>query len=111
MKIRCITLFSKDTLGYVEYAPRGNKIKQAIQMTMVSCAPVVVGIIFLYVSSKILAAQITLGHPPMILIYLMLSVFCHMSMSNTDIAMYKKGILYTIPLLTIIMFVIRYLFT
>ena len=32
-KIRCFTLFSKEMLGYVEFAPTGNKAKQALQLS------------------------------------------------------------------------------
>ncbi|MCR4793247.1 MAG: hypothetical protein K5871_10880 [Lachnospiraceae bacterium] len=93
-RVDSVSLFEpKDNqLGEVIFTPRGTVIMQAIQMSLVSCAPVITGIAgltwsFYYVLNHPMSAWkwILMG-------YLMLCVFMHMTMSMQDIINYLKGI-------------------
>lgn len=94
---------STGKLGYVKFIPRGNIIFKAIQCSLIGCAPVVTGIIFLYLAyffplnSSELSIKILFA-------YVIFSVVCHMSMSGSDIANYFKGSFVILPLLWAVFF-------
>ena len=102
LKVRCLTLFSKDTLGYVQFATRGRPVKRSFQMAFIGCAPTVVGCLLLYIMIRNWN-QIAASFPvELFLIYFGVSVADHMSMSSSDVQNYIKGC----PLIFVLMFVL-----
>ncbi len=103
-----VALFKKegDSLGHVNFKPRGNKVLVAIQSIFISSAPMYIGAAVIWGCFNWLTILPT-GGVVFIIIriliwYLMISMFYHMTMSNADIKVYVKGI----PIFIIIMFVI-----
>jgi hypothetical protein len=90
-KIRCFTLFSKDTLGYVNFQTRGGVFKRSFQLAFVSCAPTVTGCGFIALFLFLLRRPDLLLWQRAGLIYLLISVADHMSMSPQDIKNYVRG--------------------
>lgn len=107
VKMCCFTLFSKTKLGYVEFETVGGRVKRSLQLSMVSCAPVLTGFITvplfanLAVSASSWVLRIVFG-------WIALSILCHMSMSKADVQMYVKGAIVVLPLLSMIVFIVRY---
>lgn len=90
-KIRCFTLFSKNTLGYVEFCTVGGPFRRSFQLAFSSCAPTVVGCFILSVIFHIWSLS-DLSIPLRIfLVYFGVSVADHMSMSNVDVRNYVRG--------------------
>ncbi len=93
-KVTKVELFRprKNRLGGVEYMPRGSAIWNCVQMTLVSCAPVISGMFI----SSFLITWFMAGVIPGILIpfalYLLICVILHMNMSGQDIKVYIKGV-------------------
>ena len=105
LRIKCITLFNKTELGYVEFKTRGRKPMQMIQLSLVSCAPVVMGLILNSIFITLLLTNTYSLWITVIGWYLVVSIFDHMSMSMVDITNYCKGLLFIAPcLFTIFMF-------
>ena len=79
------------SLGHVSYRPRGNKFFCALQNSLTACAPVISGCIALsllfILISKVESVLATIG-----VIYLIVCVIDHMTMSITDIINYFRGI-------------------
>ncbi len=104
-KITEVALFKKmdDSLGHVNFKNRGNIILVAIQNIFISSAPMFVGAVVVYgcfywisiLGKSLLWLKIILG-------YVGVSMFFHMTMSPADIKVYVKGI----PLFIVIVFVI-----
>lgn len=78
-------------LGHVSYRPRGNKFMCALQNSLTACAPVISGCIALplliILLGKVESIPAIIG-----VIYLMVCVIDHMTMSIVDIVNYFKGI-------------------
>lgn len=78
-------------LGHVSYRTRGNKFMRALQNSLTACAPVISGCIALplliILLGKIESIPAIIG-----VIYLIVSVIDHMTMSIIDIVNYFKGI-------------------
>lgn len=102
-KIRCLTLFSKDTLGYVDFQTRGNALKRSFQLAFTSCAPTVVGVSLVFVLIHVLKSTDLLIWQRVGLIYLLISIADHMSMSPRDIKNYLRG--------GILLFLVTFVFT
>lgn len=102
VKIRCLTLFSKDTLGYVSFITMGKPVKKSFQLAFIGCAPTVMGCIILW--QLISRWQFFAVNFPvqLFLIYFGISVVDHMSMSLSDVHNYKKGCLLLFLLLFIL---------
>lgn len=79
------------SLGHVSYRPRGTKFMRALQNSLTACAPVISGCIALplliILLGSVKSVVATIG-----VIYLMVCVIDHMTMSITDIINYFKGI-------------------
>lgn len=100
LKVRCLTLFSKDTLGYVQFATRGRPVKRSFQMAFIGCAPTIVGCLIVYIMISNWN-QIAISFPVQVfLVYFGISVADHMSMSSSDVQNYIKGC----PLVFLLMF-------
>lgn len=95
-----------DRLGYVEYKTRGNIIFRSIQNALSSVAPVLCGCLSLFGLFKL----ITLVSLPIwgiiLVIYIMISIALHMTMSGQDFKTMWKGV----PVVTLILFLLCALF-
>lgn len=104
-KVTEVALFKKegDSLGHVNFHNRGNIFVVALQNIFTSSAPMFVGAAVVYacfyfvghLSHSLLWLKILLG-------YIGVSMFFHMTMSPEDIRVYVKGI----PLFIVIVFVV-----
>ena len=97
-------------LGHVSFKTCGSKLKRSWQLAMTSCAPTLNGIFWCYVLVKVLI----LYHLPVawtvFVVYLLISIFDHMSMSRADVKNYIKGIFIVFPITVFIMFVAIHLY-
>lgn len=107
-KVKKIVIFhpEKDRLGYVEFEPRGIWLTKAIQLTLAGIAPTVQGFItdclllWLLLSVKLPIWAVIL------IIYVMVSIFIHMTMSSADVKAAVKGL----PIVAVIVFLICFAF-
>ena len=107
-KVKKIVIFhpEKDRLGYVEFEPRGIWLFRAIQYTMAGIAPTVQGfitdclLVWLLVSVKLPIWAVIL------IIYVIVSIFIHMTMSPADVKAAVKGL----PIVAAIVFIICFAF-
>ena len=94
----CLFEFAKDgRLGHVEFETRGVIWRQMCQLAFSSSAPVYFGIFAL---SGLYTFMVThslswIWHG--VIIYLMISIFVHMSMSKADLKNYLKGMTLIFP--------------
>lgn len=104
-KITEVALFKVEdgALGHVNFKNRGNIIVRALQNIFISCAPMLVG------AAVVIGCGLWLSVLPagyiwlkIIIWYLMISMFFHMTMSPADIKVYIKGV----PLFIVILFLI-----
>ena len=104
-KITEVALFKVEdgALGHVNFKNRGNVIVVALQNIFISSAPMFVG------ATVVVGCGIWLSVLPagyiwlkIIIWYLMISMFFHMTMSPADISVYIKGV----PLFIVILFVV-----
>ena len=102
IKIQCFST-KKDTLGYLEYQPRGRKIQQQIQHSFTSAAPTIVGIILTPIFLD-LAINSTAIWMNILFWYLSICMLLHMNMSDLDIKNYFKGL----PVIFVLLFIINY---
>lgn len=108
-KIKCFLLFSKEQLGYVNFIPQGGKVKQSVQKCLVSCAPVMTGLITIPIFIAAMLRQDLPIYANIFCGYCAISILCHMSMSKPDLDLYARGAVVTYPILTAIVLLIRYL--
>jgi len=97
-KIEEIALFKPegDSLGHVNFTPRGKAPLRALQMSFSACAPVVMGIVICsFIIRKAFPVLVAVWQW-IIMIYLFISVLFHMNMSTQDLKCYFRG---TLPLL------------
>ncbi len=112
-RITEIALFKKqdDSLGHVNFRNRGNALAVMIQNILVSSAPMYIGALVVYGAFYwminipggtwyLIVAKVLLG-------YLGVSMFFHMTMSGADIKIYMKGVPLLIPILFIIAIPLR----
>ena len=109
-KITEIALFKKeeDSLGHVNFKNRGNPVVVALQNIFTSSAPMFVGGAVVYgcfswiglLPAGLLWLKILLG-------YIGVSMFFHMTMSPADIKVYVRGIPFSIAIIFIIAVVLR----
>ncbi|MCR4903016.1 MAG: hypothetical protein K6A23_09160 [Butyrivibrio sp.] len=81
-------------LGHVSFAPRGPFFIKALQMSLASTAPVIMGtissmFIIIYLSSN---TDILPVYMMVLFIYLLVSIIFHASMSYADVKVMFKGI-------------------
>jgi hypothetical protein len=107
-KVKKIVFFKPegDRLGYVEYSPRGNIIMRSIQNTMSSIAPVFCGAISVVCLSYILKTASLPYGVYIFIVYSIISIIIHMTMSSQDFRIMWKGI----PIVSLIIFVICIIF-
>ena len=105
-KVTEVALFKKvdDSLGHVNFYNRGNKLLVALQNIFISSAPMFCGAGIVYGCFKLISIipKGTLIWLKIILGYIGISMFFHMTMSTADIKVYIKGV----PLFIVIIFII-----
>ena len=92
-KITEIALFKPDnnSLGHVEFQPRGDTFLRALQLSVSACAPVVVGSILLIGLIFKVVPMLSTTIQWILTIYASVSVLFHMNMSKADLNCYFKG--------------------
>ncbi len=108
-KVTEIALFKKDgdSLGHVNFINRGNAVAVAIQNIFISSAPMYIGALIVFgcffwiglLPASLIWLKIILG-------YIGVSMFFHMTMSKADIKVYIKGV----PLFIVLIFIIAVVF-
>ena len=102
-EIKCFEFNNYGRLGHVTYTLQGNRVQQALQYSLCSCAPVVTGLTLESILLKIMFTTPNLPTWSLVLIwYLFISVLNHMSMSSSDIKNYCKGLWIIAPVTFII---------
>lgn len=96
---------TNNTLGQVRYRTRGNQFMRSIQDTLSAIAPMVTGVISEYALYNLLISQLLTGRSKMIILYFMLSILCHMSLSKQDMKMMLRGL----PVFALLVFVFMYI--
>lgn len=94
-KIQDVELFhpQNDRLGSVTWYPRSVfPGAQSIQCTLVSVAPVILGILDFCLLYAFLLPRCTQVWQTILIVYLMLSIFFHATMSSQDIRIAWKGL-------------------
>lgn len=105
-KVRMITFFDAHRLGYVNFQPTGKKSQQRIQLALTSCAPVMMGLIELYIIQLLMQTAFA-PWQQFLLIYLFVSILNHMSMSEQDVKNYLRGMLTVFPLVLLTIYAMR----
>lgn len=103
-KIEHIELFhpQHDWLGSVTWYPRAIFFgAKSIQCTLVSAAPVIFGVLDVYLLYAFLLPRCTQIWQIVLVVYLMLSIFFHATMSRQDIGVASQGL----PVCTLILLV------
>lgn len=109
-KVCLLQISSDGTLGHVEFALYGPKWKQCCQLSIISCAPVFVGLLLEYILIRtVLFHELGFG-VELFLWYLIISILDHMSMSNVDIKNYLKGMIIVYPMIFIFTLFFQYFF-
>lgn len=107
-KIKLLTFFDAHRLGYVYFCPRGNRVQQYFQLSVVSCAPVLLGMTELnvlhYINTHVLLMPLYMR---ILIIYLFISILNHMTMSTADIKNYCRGLIVVFPVVTLVFYFIR----
>lgn len=104
-KIGHIELFHQrnDQLGCVTWYPRAIfSGAKSIQCTLVSVAPVILGVLDVYLMYAFLLPRCAQIWQLVLVVYLMLSIFFHATMSRQDIRIAWQGL----PVCTLILFVL-----
>lgn len=88
-----------ERLGHVSYYTRGPWFLQAIQHTLVACAPTVIGCILGYILLQYIIGEPHSAWGYIGLGYLFLSLINHATMSDTDLGHYVQGFwIFILPL-------------
>lgn len=93
---------SLTSLGHIKYRNKGPKWLRGIQDSLTACAPVISGVVALAILFGILTGSSHSLGISILLIYLIVCVIDHMTMSIPDIINYFRGILPTSILVFII---------
>ena len=109
-KIVRIDLYNPDdhTLGKVEYYTRGGFIIRSLQQTLSSIAPVFCGFLTINILLYVIFPYANAIWQKVILIYLVISVFIHMTLSNQDIKVALMGLPVVLPIIFIIVYINKF---
>lgn len=108
-KMMLFNPFASKTLGYVNFATKGGKIKSKIQMALSSCAPVIIGFFLVYFIFKAAMLPNLTIIMRIIFWYFIISIVLHMSMSKQDIKNYLKGQIALFPITWVLVLFIKYM--
>lgn len=109
-KISVLDIMKNGTLGHVDIGLRGGRIQRSFQSTLSACGPIIGGCFVLFLLITILRSFCSTIPQYAFIIFLIISVVNHLSMSPQDIHLYKKGLWITIPTVIIILFALLYFF-
>ena len=111
-KLTSMELFKPDkrtgTLGKVTFRPREHWLIKAIQMCLISIAPMICGSLSIYLLIMLIIANSITGVTLGILIYVIISILLHMEMSKQDIINCKKGAPICIGILLLIIWILKF---
>lgn len=110
IKVKCFEVFKKGQLGHVEFGLVGGQCKQRMQMALISCAPVLIGLLLEYVIIRVNLTKDFEWYIHVLLWYLAISIADHMSMSSVDIKNYLRGLIFVFPMIMIVAIIIKYFF-
>lgn len=96
---------TNNTLGQVMYRTRGNMFMRSIQDTLSAIAPMVTGVFSEYMLYNLLTKHQLAGGGKLIILYVMVSILCHMSLSVQDIKMMLRGL----PIFALLVFLFMYI--
>lgn len=96
---------TNNTLGQVMYRTRGNMFMRSIQDTLSAIAPMVTGVFSEYMLYNLLTTHQLTGGGKLIILYVMVSILCHMSLSVQDIKMMLRGL----PIFALLVFLFMYI--
>lgn len=96
---------TNNTLGQVMYRTRGNMFMRSIQDTLSAIAPMVTGVFSEYMLYSLLTTHQLTGGGKLIILYVMVSILCHMSLSVQDIKMMLRGL----PIFALLVFLFMYI--
>ncbi len=105
-KVKLLTFFDAHRLGYINFQPTGKKSQQRIQMTLTSCAPVLMGFLEIHILILLLKTAVA-PWEQVLLIYLIVSIINHMSMSEQDVKNYLRGLIAVFPILLLFFYATR----
>ena len=108
-KISVFDIFKNGMLGHVEYYETGNKVQRSFQSTLTACAPIIGGSIMLFILVTILRSFCYSFWHYALVIFLIISVVNHLSMSPQDIFIYKRGLWIVVPTTILVLTLILYL--
>ena len=95
-------------LGHISYASRGPWFIQAVQHALTAVAPTVVGFTLGFILLRILWAGSFSVWENIGLWYLVISLIDHSTMSDTDLALYFRGVWIFILPLFVLFFIVGY---
>lgn len=107
-KVRLFEISADGTLGHVEFSLTGPKWKQCCQLSLVSCAPVFVGILLEYILLRVVFLYNFGFVRELLLWYFIISILDHMSMSHVDIKNYLKGMIIVYPMIFVFVMCFQY---
>lgn len=109
IRVCCFEIFKGDRLGHVDFALDGSLFKQRAQLSLISCAPVLTGLLIENILIKVNLTYNFEWYIHLLLWYLIISVADHMSMSKVDVQNYKRGMVVVFPIMMILMIIVKYL--
>ena len=106
-KISCFDL-SGDRLGHVNFQLRGGRIRCMIQLGMLCCGPVFMGLAFVPLFATLGMQSWMPWWGSILCGYMMICVINHMGMSWVDVKNYLKSLWVVYPLIFSIIYVVRF---
>lgn len=110
IKVKLLEVSKDGTLGHVEFALCGPKWKQKCQLSIISCAPVFMGLLLEYILIKLVIGYSLGVWIEILLWYFIISILDHMSMSDVDIKNYLKGMIVVFPMMFVFVLFVQYFF-
>lgn len=103
-----ICMFESDDgrLGHISYRNRGPMPVEMIQDTLCAVAPVVVGLFLSYLAVCNLCTGGYSWWQNLLLVYLLISLVNHSTMSESDLGLYFRGVWIFVPFIYIGLFVV-----
>ena len=111
-KVKKIVFFKPegDRLGYVEYSSRGNVFIRSIQNTMASIAPVFCGAISVVCLVHILSTKDIAVWLYIFILYSIISIIMHMTMSSQDFKVMWKGVAVVYIIILVVEIIFKFSF-
>lgn len=109
-KVINVNLFKPQggSLGNVSIIPRGPSLLQKFQLAATAVAPMVLGALSEYLMYTKLLPLYLSGWQHWLLVYVIVSIGLHMTMSMADLKCYVKGIVPLSPILFIVVYITNF---